>query len=117
MAGLLAARVLSESFSHVTVVERDDLTPDPVPRRGAPQAEHAHLLLVRGARAYEDLFPGLLDELVNSGVPVTRNLGQMRFNVAGHTLFHDPGAPAAERTDGAVCHPAAPSSSPASCAG
>lgn len=108
MAGLLAARVLSESFSHVTVVERDDLTPDPVPRRGVPQAEHAHLLLVRGARAYEDLFPGLLDELVDSGVPVTRNLGQMRFNVAGHTLFHDAGAPAAERTDGALYHPSRP---------
>lgn len=108
MAGLLAARVLAESFRHVTIVERDDLAPDPQARRGVPQAEHAHLLLVRGARIFEELFPGLLDDLVGAGVPVTQNLGQVRFNVNGHLLFHEPDAPHAERTDGALYHPSRP---------
>lgn len=108
MAGLLAARVLSEFFHHVTVVERDDLSAETTPRRGVPQSEHAHLLLVRGGRLLEDLFPGLLAELVEAGVPVTHNLGQIRFAVGGHLLFHDAAAPAAERTDGALYHPSRP---------
>jgi len=34
MGGLLAARVLADFFGTVTVVERDELTDDPVNRRG-----------------------------------------------------------------------------------
>lgn len=108
MAGLLAARVLAESYQAVTLVERDDLPTGPTPRKGVPQAEHAHLLLVRGGRVLEDLFPGLLGELVDAGVPMTENLGQVRFCVGGHTLCHDPDAPAAQRTDGALYHPSRP---------
>jgi 2-polyprenyl-6-methoxyphenol hydroxylase-like FAD-dependent oxidoreductase len=70
MGGLLAARVLSEFYGTVTVVDRDALPDDPANRRGVPQGRHTHLLLPRGAQVIEELFPGILDELVADGVPV-----------------------------------------------
>src|SRR4029450_4382803 len=42
MAGLLAARVLSDAYQRVTVVERDVLSTRPENRRGVPQGRHAH---------------------------------------------------------------------------
>lgn len=50
MAGLLAARVLAESFAEVTVIDRDLLPACPEHRRGVPQARHAHALLAGGQR-------------------------------------------------------------------
>ena len=40
ISGLLAARVLSDHYDQVTLVERDLLTGDGSPRRGVPQAQH-----------------------------------------------------------------------------
>jgi 2-polyprenyl-6-methoxyphenol hydroxylase-like FAD-dependent oxidoreductase len=70
MGGLLAARVLADFFRTVTVFERDELSDDPVNRRGVPQGRHVHALLPRGAQVLDELFPGLLDELVAAGAPV-----------------------------------------------
>lgn len=70
MAGLLAAHVLADTFSRVTVVEPDLLGQRVEHRRGVPQSEHAHVLLARGADALEDLFPGLRSELVEAGAAV-----------------------------------------------
>ena len=36
MAGLLAARVLADYFKTVTVIERDERSERPEPRRGVP---------------------------------------------------------------------------------
>ncbi|MFC7484698.1 FAD-binding protein [Luedemannella flava] len=57
MAGLLAARVLTETFARVTVVDRDALPDEPLPRRAVPQSRHAHGLLARGREILEDFFP------------------------------------------------------------
>jgi 2-polyprenyl-6-methoxyphenol hydroxylase-like FAD-dependent oxidoreductase len=70
MAGLLAAGVLSEFYTTVTVVERDQLPGRPRQRRGVRQGEHLHSLLSRGTHTLEYLFPGLLDELVADGANV-----------------------------------------------
>ena len=67
MSGLLAARVLSDSYRTVTVVERDDLPLEPVNRRGIPQGRHVHALLGRGGQIIDELFPGFLRELVDAG--------------------------------------------------
>ena len=48
MAGLLAARVLSDHFDHVTVIERDRFPEGPEHRKGVPQGRHFHILLKRG---------------------------------------------------------------------
>ena len=60
MAGLLAARVLSETFAQVTVVDRDTLPDDPIARRGVPQGRHAHGLLARAAGGSATLYRHLL---------------------------------------------------------
>jgi 2-polyprenyl-6-methoxyphenol hydroxylase-like FAD-dependent oxidoreductase len=70
MAGLLAARVLSDFYETVTLVERDRLPAGFEQRRGVPQGRHLHALLSTGSQALEQLFPGLLDELVTAGANV-----------------------------------------------
>ncbi len=88
MGGLLAARVLSDFYETVTVVERD-VTPDGAAnRRGVPQGHHGHALLGRGAQVLEDLFPGFLDDLVGAGVPVLdyTDLSKAFFSFGGHQL-------------------------------
>ena len=70
MTGLWTARVLTDHFERVTVVDRDALPVDPSPRPGVPQARHIHILLASGWRAMERLFPGLPDELAHAGVPI-----------------------------------------------
>jgi 2-polyprenyl-6-methoxyphenol hydroxylase-like FAD-dependent oxidoreductase len=70
MAGLLAARVLSDFYETVTVVERDPLPDGPFQRKGVPQGRHLHALLSRGSHALDHLFPGLLDEFVEAGAVV-----------------------------------------------
>ncbi len=67
IAGLTAARMLADSFERVTIVERDQLPQNLEFRAGAPQARHAHMLLPRGQAILEQQFPGLTEELVQSG--------------------------------------------------
>ena len=67
LAGMLAARVLSDLFDIVTLLERDRFTETPAARKGLPQGRHAHGLLERGRRALERLLPGLTGELVRAG--------------------------------------------------
>jgi flavin-dependent dehydrogenase len=66
VAGLLAARVLAERFDRVTVVERDQLPDTPQVRAGIPQARHVHSILLKGKALFEDLFPGIVSELLAS---------------------------------------------------
>ena len=87
MAGLLAARVLGESFERVTVVERDVLPADAEHRRGVPQSRHVHVLLARGAAILEDLFPGFADEAEKAGARSTDALGQVRLLLSGQRLL------------------------------
>jgi 2-polyprenyl-6-methoxyphenol hydroxylase-like FAD-dependent oxidoreductase len=84
MAGLLAARALSEHFEHVTLVERDVLPQVAEPRKGVPQANHAHGLLASGYRVLDGYFPGMMDELAAAGAP--------RGDVTGDFLWHQYGA-------------------------
>ncbi|MBP0590840.1 monooxygenase [Paraburkholderia sp. LEh10] len=64
MSGLLAARVLSDFYTTVTVLERDAFPSADIPRKGVPQGRHAHGLLARGSQLIEELFPGYNDEVV-----------------------------------------------------
>ena len=71
MAGLLAARVLSEHFARVTIIERDLLNDDMEPRKGVPQGRHVHGLLAGGASILGAYFPDLFTALARDGaVPV-----------------------------------------------
>jgi 2-polyprenyl-6-methoxyphenol hydroxylase-like FAD-dependent oxidoreductase len=86
MAGLVAARALAEFYEAVTVVERDALSDNADHRRGVPQGRQIHGLLLRGAQALEEFFPGILDELVGAGAPSFdyQDLSKLHFNMGGH---------------------------------
>lgn len=87
IAGLCAARVLSDFYDRVTVYERDDLPAGPANRTAVPQGRHVHLLLARGAKELEAHFPGLLDDMVAAGVPILHNRPDcIHFGAAGHVL-------------------------------
>lgn len=88
MGGLLAARVLSDFYDRVTVVERDELTDQATPRRGVPQSRQPHVLMSRCGEIAEELFPGLLDELVADGAHCWNDGDLSRFHVffGGHLV-------------------------------
>jgi flavin-dependent dehydrogenase len=67
IAGLLAARALSETFSSVTVLDRDAMPTEPVHRKGVPQGRHTHGLLAKGFEVIEDLLPGFGADLLARG--------------------------------------------------
>lgn len=75
MTGLLAARVLSAHFEHVTLLERDEVVDEALPRKGQPHARHLHALLAQGLLLFDRYFPSLRDELRKGGV-VFGDMGQ-----------------------------------------
>ncbi|KJE21907.1 flavin-dependent dehydrogenase [Frankia torreyi] len=93
VAGLLAARVLSESFGRVSVLDRDDLPGSADgesaalgARRGVPQAGHLHALMDRGREILEELHPGLVAQLVAAGAPTSEALVGGRWYLQGRRV-------------------------------
>ncbi|BAX91347.1 FAD-dependent oxidoreductase [Mycobacterium shigaense] len=87
IAGLCAARVLADCYSKVTVYERDELPDAPANRATVPQDRHLHMLMARGAAEFENLFPGLLKDMVAAGVPILENRPDcIHLGAAGHVL-------------------------------
>jgi 2-polyprenyl-6-methoxyphenol hydroxylase-like FAD-dependent oxidoreductase len=86
IGGLLAARVLADAYEKVTVTDRDKLPGNSQNRRGVPQGRHIHALLPSGAAILEELFPGLLADLVNDGTPVVSDFSQTRASFGGHRM-------------------------------
>ncbi|OBK48390.1 oxidoreductase [Mycobacterium sp. 1081908.1] len=87
IAGLCAARVLSDCYARVSVYERDELPGAPAHRATVPQDRHLHMLMARGAAEFESLFPGLLDDMVDAGVPMLENRPDcIHLGAAGHVL-------------------------------
>jgi 2-polyprenyl-6-methoxyphenol hydroxylase-like FAD-dependent oxidoreductase len=89
MAGLLTARVLSEFYGSVTVLERDALPDHPAHRKGTPQGRHLHNFLSRGPQVIAELFPGLLGELVAAGAVVVdhRDLSRIYARIGRYELM------------------------------
>jgi 2-polyprenyl-6-methoxyphenol hydroxylase-like FAD-dependent oxidoreductase len=87
IAGLCAARVLSDFYTRVTVFERDDLPAAAASRATVPQDRHLHMLMARGANEFESMFPGLLADMVAAGVPMLENRPDCIYlGAAGHVL-------------------------------
>jgi 2-polyprenyl-6-methoxyphenol hydroxylase-like FAD-dependent oxidoreductase len=85
MAGLLAARVLSDHYASVVIVDRDPLLGVASPRRGVPQGAHAHALLARGQRELDRLFPGFTEEMAANEMPMV-DMGAMHWSMNGMRL-------------------------------
>lgn len=84
--GLFAAAALTD-FADVTVIERDRLPEGPEPRRGVPQARHAHLVWSGGVKAFDDLLPGLTDAVVAHGGRLVHIMGDMVSRAPNEVWF------------------------------
>lgn len=94
IAGLITARVLSEHFADIVIIERDPLEDTGDPRKGAPQGRHLHALLKKGEELLSGLFPDLVPALIADGatpIDVGREVrwyhwGTWKANFAGSGL-------------------------------
>lgn len=79
IAGLLAAEVLGRRFDRVLLLERDAVQPDGscASRRGVPQGDHPHVLLLGGLEALQSLWPDVKEQLLMAGA-VEIDWGQTR---------------------------------------
>jgi len=83
MAGLLAARVLSDYFERITVLDRDKLPDGPDARKGVPQGRHVHSILAKGDQIMERLFPGLFRTLLEEGAEFIDLANDMSWHYFG----------------------------------
>ncbi|MBV9709301.1 MAG: FAD-dependent oxidoreductase [Ktedonobacteraceae bacterium] len=91
IAGLLAARVLSDYFELVTIVERDPLSMNVQARKGVPQSGHVHLLMCRGADIMSQLFPDLFSALERDGALLISPTDDFRWFHFGAWKLQFPG--------------------------
>lgn len=71
VAGLLAARALSDFAEGISIVDRDVPPDAAVPRKGVPQGRHVHGVLAGGLDALMSFFPGILEDLTAEGSRVS----------------------------------------------
>lgn len=86
MAGLLAARVLTDSYRQVTVIDRDAMPEIGMHRRGVPQGRHHHALQPRGRAVLEELFPGFTAQALQVGAKSGDVLARCRWLLSGSRL-------------------------------
>src|SRR5215510_13842579 len=82
LAGLMTARVLTDHFDAVTVLERDDLAAQPGMHKSIPQGNHLHGLLRGGQQVMASLYPGFLEKL--------ETLGARRCRAGTELVFYLP---------------------------
>jgi len=85
VAGLAAARVLSDHYESVIVLERDELPDISASRRGVPQGVHSHVLVAAGLREFDRLLPGFQADLIAAGgtaIDIGSGLYLSRYNRA-----------------------------------
>jgi len=83
VTGSLAAKVLSDRFERVILIEKDSLPERADPRANVPQEHHVHLLLQRGRENMERLYPGFLSELEADGAEVVDLSHGVKWHLAG----------------------------------
>ena len=90
ISGLLTARVLSDVYDQVTLIDRDVMPASAGIRRGVPQGRHAHSLLAAGCAAVEDLLPGFTDDAVRAGALRVDLQQDLHWYCEGHRLCPAP---------------------------
>lgn len=71
VAGLLAARALSDSAESITLADRDVPPDSAVARKGVPQGRHVHGVLAGGYDVLKSFFPGIADDLTAEGARIS----------------------------------------------
>jgi 2-polyprenyl-6-methoxyphenol hydroxylase-like FAD-dependent oxidoreductase len=82
IAGLIAARALSDYFERITILERDEIENSPVLHKSVPQGNHLHALLNGGQRVLSALYPGFTDDL--------RGFGANQFTIGRDVAWYFP---------------------------
>ncbi|MGW3390746.1 FAD-dependent oxidoreductase [Streptomyces cinereoruber] len=80
-AGLLAARVLSDFFDDVVIIEPEAWSRDET-RNGSPHRRQTHALLAMGRITLERFFPGITAEMTAAGAQLGQD-GEIRFYIDG----------------------------------
>jgi NAD(P)H-flavin reductase/2-polyprenyl-6-methoxyphenol hydroxylase-like FAD-dependent oxidoreductase len=83
IGGIAAAKVLTESFERVIVLEKDGPHSRREGRPGAAQGWHLHHLLTAGQIELERLFPGIVDDMVREGAFKVDMADQYRIRLGG----------------------------------
>ncbi|SBS79803.1 Ferredoxin--NAD(+) reductase [uncultured Mycobacterium sp.] len=83
IAGIAAAKVLSETFDKVIVLEKDAPHARREGRPGAAQGWHLHHLLTAGRIELERFFPGIIDDMVREGAFDVDMAAQYRIRLGG----------------------------------
>jgi NAD(P)H-flavin reductase/2-polyprenyl-6-methoxyphenol hydroxylase-like FAD-dependent oxidoreductase len=83
IAGIAAAKVLTESFDRVIVLEKDGRHSRREGRPGAAQGWHLHHLLTAGQIELERIFPGIVDDMVTEGAFKVDMADQYRIRLGG----------------------------------
>lgn len=83
IAGISAAKVLTEHFDRVVVLEQDPDHRRMEGRPGAAQGWHLHHLLIAGQRQLETIFPGIIRDMVEAGAFKVDMGQQYRLMLAG----------------------------------
>lgn len=83
IAGKLAAKVLSEFFNEVILIEKDKKNNQVISRKGVPQGVQGHVLLKSGEEIIEELFPGIIQELSLYGAKKTDFAGDLFWSHHG----------------------------------
>ncbi|MGI9427590.1 MAG: FAD-dependent oxidoreductase [Bythopirellula sp.] len=96
IAGLTSARVLSDYFDQVIVLDRDRVGSGVQPRSGVPQGKHVHILLARGEQVLTQLFPGMDADL--------ERLGAVRLRIGYDVIAYEDGETWPRREFGIICH-------------
>ncbi|MEU2512510.1 FAD-dependent oxidoreductase [Streptomyces syringium] len=92
IAGLQAAQVLRDKFEQVTIIERDTLPSEPIPRPGVPQGRQANALLAKGLAVIEELCPGFTTRLADAGARTLDMCRDLRMRLdAGLAPVTQPG--------------------------
>jgi 2-polyprenyl-6-methoxyphenol hydroxylase-like FAD-dependent oxidoreductase len=83
IAGLMAARVLTDHFDRVTILDRDHIDAQTAVHKSVPQGNHLHALMLGGQQVLSSLYPGFTDRL--------QRLGAVRFRFGIEAAFFFPG--------------------------
>src|SRR4051794_31682648 len=84
---MVTARILADYFENVIVIERDNWdhwTEAADFRKGVPQARHPHILLKRGELILEELFPGMVKQLVDLGASAVNMGNELAWMTLGN---------------------------------
>ena len=86
IAGLFAARALSDFFKSVVVLDGDIFETGTNPRKAVPQGNHIHAILPPAYQALNELMPEVIDKLLGGGAHLFDGGRDIKWRHLGHWL-------------------------------